>query len=506
MRVMQCEAIRVVSRLVPVGLLCAKTGCALRKGEQPINLMSLSNPLNQDPSKSGSVRPTRLGDLSVPFAPTAAPLGQIRGISKKGSTGAGIPKHVSNVASSLSQASTGMTSAVSVTYSRDPGDASHEKVNVYVKGYQGNSSPVQIASGSESPVTFVLNNTGETVSILVQSQGNSGSAPLSTAPSTGVQIPKSNGGGFGTGTVTGVSVTPTPTVGQLAKFTGAASIGGANLSGDVTTVNSAAATVVAIRGTSVDTQAPLIGDCVEYSPFGGGKYIPASPTRRSTTLCADGENTVPVAFGGIVPGGFGTVSSSAVVRKAGAIAGEGPAISLQCALAGSTSVQASYRAGLNSTQATAVSYSLASARRFLFRQRSNTDAAYRVWVGVTTSVTVLNGVLFAADAPAADYAAFRFSSATDTTWKAVTAFSGSQTVVNTGVAYNSTTSTFFEIIPNAAGTSLTFRINGVTVATIATNLFGADTSCITFSTADNKNTSTVVAITIDFEYATVEYK
>lgn len=468
--------------------------------------MSLSNPTNQDPSKSGSVRPTRLGDLSVPFAPTAAPLGQIRGISKKGSTGAGIPKHVSNVASSLSQASTGMTSAVSVTYSRDPGDASHEKVNVYVKGYQGNSSPVQIASGSESPVTFVLNNTGETVSILVQAQGNSGSAPLSTAPSTGVQIPKSNGGGFGTGTVTGVSVTPTPTVGQLAKFTGAASIGGANLSGDVTTVNSVAATVVGIQTTSVDTQAPLVGDTIEYSPFGGGKYLPASQTRRTTTLYADGENTI-LSASGMVPGGFQTVSNgAAVAQKAGAIAGEGPAVSLKCALAASTSVQASYRGGLNSATTVAVSFSLASARRFIFRQRSNTDSGYRVWVGVTTSVANLNGVLFAADAPATDYAAFRFSSATDTTWKAVTAFSGSQTVVNTGVAYNSTTSTFFEIIPNAAGTSLTFRINGLVVATIATNIFGADTCCLVFSTADNKNTANAGAVTIDFEYSTVEYK
>jgi hypothetical protein len=91
---------------------------------------------------------------------------------------------------------------VTVTFSRDPSDTSHSKVNVYVKGYQGNKSPVQVASGSESPVTFVINNTGEAISILVQAQGNSGEAPLATAPSTGAQLAKSTAGGYGTNTVT----------------------------------------------------------------------------------------------------------------------------------------------------------------------------------------------------------------------------------------------------------------------------------------------------------------
>lgn len=164
--------------------------------------MSLSDPKNKDPYNSGAVRATSFGDATVPFTTTASPLSQIRGISAKGSTGAGIPKHVTNVAASTSNASTGTTNAISVTFSRDPSDTSHSKVNVYVKGYQGNSSPVQVASGSESPVTFVLNNTGEAISVLVQSQGNSGEAPLATAPSTGVRLPVGVGGGYSVTTVT----------------------------------------------------------------------------------------------------------------------------------------------------------------------------------------------------------------------------------------------------------------------------------------------------------------
>jgi hypothetical protein len=90
-------------------------------------------------------------------------------------------------------------------------------VNVYVKGYQGNKTPVQVASGSESPVTFIINNTGEAVSILVQAQGNSGEAPLATAPSTGAQLAKSVAGGYGTNTIT---VTETPPPIEIEYFAG----------------------------------------------------------------------------------------------------------------------------------------------------------------------------------------------------------------------------------------------------------------------------------------------
>lgn len=173
--------------------------------------MSLSDPKFSKPYNPGVAKSTRFGDASVPYTPTASPLNQIRGVAAKGSTGAGVPRHVSNVAARISTASEGTTSAISVTYSRDPSDTSHSKVNVYVSGYQGNKTPVQVASGSESPVTFVLNNTGETLSIRVQSQGNSGAAPLDTAPTAGIQLAKSTAGGFGVQTTTSTPPTPPPT-------------------------------------------------------------------------------------------------------------------------------------------------------------------------------------------------------------------------------------------------------------------------------------------------------
>lgn len=469
--------------------------------------MSLSDPNSKDPYNGGVRKATSFGDAAVPFAPTASPLSQIRGVAAKGSTGAGIPRHVTNVSSSIAKASTGATNAVTVTFSRDPADTSHSKVNVYVRGYQGNKSPVQIASGSESPVTFVVNNTGETISILVQAQGNAGAAPLDTAPSTGVQLPKSTSGGYGAETVVGVGVTGAPISGELAVFSGPSSITNGNLSGDVTTTNSAVATVVAIQGDAVDVQAPIVGDALRYSPHGGGKWLPAAPMPRLAQFLADGSTAVPL-ISGSGAGGVQTVSSAAAAgHAAGTIAGEPADITLTCAFPATTSVQASWRVGLNAGFTAAISFTLASVRRFLFRQRTNiASVAYRYWVGVTTSTTALSGTLFAADAPAANYAAFRFSSGTDTTWKAVTYGGSSQTVVDTGVAFNATVSTMFEIVPNAAGTSLTFRINGATVATIATNVFGADTCCVMFSTADNKNSTNAADMKIEFMYACAEYK
>jgi hypothetical protein len=92
---------------------------------------------------------------------TAASLNQIRGVNISGSTGSGIPKHVTNVAASVSAANQGATSVVTVTFRRDPGDSSYNTSQIYVKGYNSNPQNVLIASGANSPISFVLNNTGE---------------------------------------------------------------------------------------------------------------------------------------------------------------------------------------------------------------------------------------------------------------------------------------------------------------------------------------------------------
>ena len=51
-----------------------------------------------------------------------AGVSQIRGTTVSGSTGAGIPKHVTDIGTAMSNASTGSTSTVTVTFRRDPTD------------------------------------------------------------------------------------------------------------------------------------------------------------------------------------------------------------------------------------------------------------------------------------------------------------------------------------------------------------------------------------------------
>lgn len=135
-------------------------------------------------------------------------INQIRGTAVANTLNSGIPKHVMHVSASMARASSGTTSAIRVLFHRDPSDTSFTKALVFVRGYQGNSSPVQVASGTASPITVVLNNTGETLSFHVQASGNTGDAPFSGCPTTGATLPKGINGGFGDQT----TITPPPVV------------------------------------------------------------------------------------------------------------------------------------------------------------------------------------------------------------------------------------------------------------------------------------------------------
>ncbi len=157
------------------------------------------------PSKPLTTNPgtTAASSVDQVLSQAVGPVGvnQIRGINVAGAVGSGIPKHVTNTGVSIANGQTGATSAVTISFRRDPSDTSFNGVNIWVKGYQGNSTPTQVASGADSPTTFVLNNTGENVSFAVQSFGNGGRADLKGAPVTSGTLPKSTTGGYGTTTV-----------------------------------------------------------------------------------------------------------------------------------------------------------------------------------------------------------------------------------------------------------------------------------------------------------------
>lgn len=133
----------------------------------------------------------------------------------------------------------------------------------------------------------------------------------------------------------------------------------------------------------------------------------------------------------------------------------------------------------------------------------------RYWLGLTTwnigsglgtnSVNILNTTKFATDTPASNTIGFRFSSGTDTTWKAVTVTAGgSSTIVDTGVTAD-TNFHVFEMTNNLTGTAIQFLIDGNVVANITTNippgLQTSDGLADIFWTGDNKNTVTTPSAT-----------
>lgn len=166
----------------------------------------MQKPFTVDPEFNPSANPgsRTLLDYAQRLVGLTARTGvnQIRGNNPATATGAGIPKQVTNVTAAVANASSGATSTVTVTFQRDPTDTAFAGVTVLVKGYNGNQIPTQVASGTDSPIQFILNNTGEAVSLIVQAYGNAGIAPTASAPTTGIQLPKGSGGGFGTTTVT----------------------------------------------------------------------------------------------------------------------------------------------------------------------------------------------------------------------------------------------------------------------------------------------------------------
>lgn len=191
--------------------------------------MSLSNPTNP-PIVNEAVAKPASRVLATATDENQTKVNQIHGINPAGSTGAGIPKQVSNVQASLANASPGATSTINIRFQRDPSDKNFAGVVIYVKGYQGNNSPVQVGASKDSPCIVILNNTGESVTLIVQAVGNGGVSPLASSPTTAIKLPKSAGGGAGTTTVTQLVTQPAPSSGPVISDANSVLFWGAGIS------------------------------------------------------------------------------------------------------------------------------------------------------------------------------------------------------------------------------------------------------------------------------------
>lgn len=79
-------------------------------------------------------------------------------------------------------------SLISVSFTRDTSDANFLGVRIWIKGYKGNPGQVLYADGNESPISFLLESTGESVQVFAQAFSSDSSASLDSAPSTTVLL------------------------------------------------------------------------------------------------------------------------------------------------------------------------------------------------------------------------------------------------------------------------------------------------------------------------------
>lgn len=211
---------------------------------------------------------------------------------------------------------------------------------------------------------------------------------------------------------------------------------------------------------------------------------------RFTYVYGDGAGIQSVPTGNNQIVGFGTQSGlavSATETSARQFASAATA-SLNTTIGLETNYGAAFGQG---------SLTMGSTARWSTRITTQTISTVRIWLGLMDGRSgdfATGAVTNATDAINLPYCAFRFSTTTDTTWKAICATDSShQTVVDTGVTPVSTASTLFEIVTNG-GTPVNFFINGAPVASITTNLPTSGTPLGSAITLDNKNTNTAESI------------
>ncbi len=416
---------------------------------------------------------------------TSASINQIRGVSVANNTGAGIPRQVTGVQVSVSNANTGSTCVVTITFHRDPSDASFSTANIYVRNYNGNPANVRVASGANSPISFVLNNTGESIVVSVQASGNAGDAPLASSPTTGIKLPQSASGGFGPSSAAGI--TGTGIAGTLVEWTGKTSIGAANLTNDATTNASTAVTVRGIQTIPVSSSAPNTGDAFRFNEYGSNSWDLANPIPRWVMVVADGGSNPFVQ--GCSSNQPVTVGTRSLVS---ATSTEMPADTYASSAVGSTQMTACIEWGFGASQG---SFCFGTFRRYTTRARFNQTTNCRFFCGLGNASPQFGTSVYSTDTPNFPAVYFRYSSGTDSHIVAIcNVDSTHQTVVDTGVAVDTTNSQLFDIAQFASG--YRFYINGSLVATITSNLPSASSLWATLLGADNKNTANVVSVTL----------
>lgn len=113
---------------------------------------------------------------------------------------------------------------------------------------------------------------------------------------------------------------------------------------------------------------------------------------------------------------------------------------------------------------------------------SNPTDSYNIYIGLMDIPSIVNGVI-----PPSDGIYFTYTDTVNSgNWQIVTVASTVSTTANTAVAADANYNNFGLVI-NAAGTSVEFFINGVSVGTIVTNIPSANLSPVIYINPTNGN-------------------
>jgi len=230
-------------------------------------------------------------------------------------------------------------------------------------------------------------------------------------------------------------------------------------------------------------------DTIRFNEYSDGKWdiVPGAP--RTIQVISDGSNN-PFSIGhNNQPSTVGTRS------LVGSSTTESPSLTYASSAVASVNVTAGIHQAYDGSGNGL--YTFGSTYHYATRFRMNQTTNCRFWLGMLGHQS-LSATNFATDTPNHKYAGFRYSAGTDShIVAAVGIATAAQTVVDTGVAVDTTNSQLFEIIrtgPIGVVTGFVFKINGTVVATITTNVpASSDTFGFVSFYGDNQNTGNVVS-------------